>query len=583
MGYLNGPRINFWGGGSTDVDTANNTGHGLVDLVTATVTSNKTDEQLIDALRQPAKNSQGQNFYTVASWNYYGDHQVAFMNAKVSSSGPPGGVSTSGDLVGAPVYLLGSIDPQSGEGPYGGPVMVDLDPTSSQTTRIYVGGLQIGNPNPVLLVRADTLCHSHFLGLRYDRNTTQPLFLTPGSVFANGTFQVGFPKEAIVSYDDTIEILKDIIEAPGAIGIVLRFSMFEFMPGMSSDELQQNYKNNYNDSNRSLGRIIGTIGPWFAGEPASCPPGRLLQNQNLGGAQGLAFLDATNNRLSLDLVSALQGQAIRQDSKANTTPIGANVDYGTLQIGTSAGTLVDTPSLPTSYYVFGGIYDLGLDSGQVTTLSENPIVIKSSKNNLDLAESALRVFSNDRNIYIDEVGGSTTIDLQVMELGGPVQSDTTLTLTTSASGDFPDAHFLEFPSSLTVKAGSDSVVFKVSDNGGDAGFLALHVNAGVEKAYFVNFRKYPQVDYRSIIEAGAIPWETVYEECLRFYYILFPAMSKRIPLNDEATIQAVAGEILKRISDRYRPTTLYMPLTRSLSPDKVALLRAYLSPSRTPA
>ncbi len=583
MGYLNGPRINFWGGGSTNVDTANNTGHGLVDLVTATVTSNKTDEQLIDALRQPAKNSQGQNFYTVASWNYYGDHQVAFMNAKVSSSGPPGGVSTSGDLVGAPVYLLGSIDPQSGEGPYGGPVMVDLDPTSSQTTRIYVGGLQIGNPNPVLLVRADTLCHSHFLGLRYNSKTTAPPFLTPGSVFANGTFQVGFPKEAIVSYDDTIEILKDIIEAPGAIGIVLRFSMFEFMPGMSSDELQQNYKNNYNDSNRSLGRIIGTIGPWFAGEPASCPPGRLLQNQNLGGAQGLAFLDATNNRLSLDLVSALQGQAIRQDSKANTTPIGANVDYGTLQIGTSAGTLVDTPSLPTSYYVFGGIYDLGLDSGQVTTLSEHPIVIKSSKNSLDLAESALRVFSNDRNIYIDEVGGSTTIDLQVMELGGPVQSDTTLTLTTSASGDFPDAHFLEFPSSLTVKAGSDSVVFKVSDNGGDAGFLALHVNAGVEKAYFVNFRKYPQVDYRSIIEAGAIPWETVYEECLRFYYILFPAMSKRIPLNDEATIRAVAGEILKRISDRYRPTTLYMPLTRSLSPDKVALLRAYLSPSKTPA
>lgn len=583
MGYLNGPRINFWGGGSTNVDTANNTGHGLVDLVTATVTSNKTDEQLIDALRQPAKNSQGQNFYTVASWNYYGDHQVAFMNAKVSSSGPPGGVSTSGDLVGAPVYLLGSIDPQSGEGPYGGPVMVDLDPTSSQTTRIYVGGLQIGNPNPVLLVRADTLCHSHFLGLRYNSKTTAPPFLTPGSVFANGTFQVGFPKEAIVSYDDTIEILKDIIEAPGAIGIVLRFSMFEFMPGMSSDELQQNYKNNYNDSNRSLGRIIGTIGPWFAGEPATCPPGRLLQNQNLGGAQGLAFLDATNNRLSLDLVSALQGQAIRQDSKANTTPIGANVDYGTLQIGTSAGTLVDTPSLPTSYYVFGGIYDLGLDSGQVTTLSENPIVIKSSKNNLDLAESALRVFSNDRNIYIDEVGGSTTIDLQVMELGGPVQSDTTLTLTTSASGDFPDAHFLEFPSSLTVKAGSDSVVFKVSDNGGEAGFLALNVNAGVEKAYFVNFRKYPQVDYRSIIEAGAIPWETVYEECLRFYYILFPAMSKRIPLNDEATIQAVAGEILKRISDRYRPTTLYMPLTRSLSPDKVALLRAYLSPSKTPA
>jgi len=178
MGYLNGPRINFWGGGSTNVDTANNEDNNIADLVTATVTANDTDAQLIDDLRQPST-SNGQNYYTVAGWNYYGDHQVAFMNTQVSSSGPPGGVSTSGDLVGMPVYLLGSIDPQSGEGPYGGPVMVDLDPASSQTTRIYVGGLQIGSPQPVLLVRADTLCHSHFLGLRYDRNKTSPPYLTP--------------------------------------------------------------------------------------------------------------------------------------------------------------------------------------------------------------------------------------------------------------------------------------------------------------------------------------------------------------------------------------------------------------------
>ena len=49
--------------------------------------------------------------------------------------------------------------------------------------------------------------------------------------------------------------------------------------------------------------------------------------------------------------------------------------------------------------------------------------------------------------------------------------------------------------------------------------------------------------------------------------------SKRIPLNDEATINAIGGELLKRISAEYRDTTLYMPLTRSLSPDKIALLK----------
>ncbi len=576
MGYLNGPRINFWGGGSTNVDTANNSDNCIVDLVSASVPTTQSDESLIDGLRQPST-SNGKNYYTVAGWNYYGDHQVAFMNTKVSSSGHPGGVNAGGELVGEPVYLLGSVDPQTGEGPYGGPVMVDLDPTSSQTTRIYVGGLQIGSPDPVLLVRSDTLCHSHFLGLRYDRNTTGPPYLTPGSVYANGTFQVGFPKEAIASYDDSIQILKDIIEAPGAIGIVVRFAMFEFMPGMSSDEVQENYKNNYNDSNPSLGRIIGTIGPWFADEPATCPPGRLLQNQNLGGAQGLAHLDTANNRLSLDLVSALQCQSIRQDSKANTAPIGPNVDYGDLQIGTAAGALVQTPSLPSTYYIFGGIFDVGLGegNGHAATLAKNAIVVRSSKKDLEIQESKYRIFSNDRNIYIDDVAGKTTVTLQVTELGGPVTSDTSLALTTGSSGTFPDAGFLTFPSSLTVTAGSDNVCFEVSDNGGDAGFLALNAKSD-GSSYFVNFRKYPQVDYGSIIEAGAIPWETVYEKCLRFYYILFPAMSKRIPLNDEATIKAVAGEILKRISDPYRGTTLYMPLTRSLSPGRIALLKAYL-------
>lgn len=38
----------------------------------------------------------------------------------------------------------------------------------------------------------------------------------------------------------------------------------------------------------------------------------------------------------------------------------------------------------------------------------------------------------------------------------------------------------------------------------------------------------------------------------------------------------MAGEILARTSNSYRATTLYMPLTRSLSPGKIALLRAYL-------
>lgn len=579
MSYLNGPRINFWGGASTNVDTANNETNGVVDLINVSVTAPLADDAIIAQLRQPSTQD-GQPYYTEAGWNYYGDHQVAFMGATVSSCGAPGAVSTTDPLVGAPIYLLGSVDPVTGKGPYGGPVMVDLDPTSGQSTQIYVGGLLIGTPEkPLLLLRYDAPCHSHMLGLRYPKSTKPP-FTTPGSAWVNGTFQLGFPTSSIVTCDTTVPALKALTQVSGAIGFVVRFSFFEFMPSMSTADLVADYAANYNDPNPSLGRVIGTIGAWLPGEPATCPAGRQLMNTGLGGAQGIAYLDTINSRLSLDLSSALPGQAIRSSSTANTAPIGPNVDYGDLQISAGGGTaaLVTAPSNPTDYYLYGGIYDITLPPGAATALGENPIAIGSSKNNLALAETPIRIYSDARNIYLDEVGDAASITLTVSQLGGPVASDTVVSLAVGASGTYPAGTFLATPASIKVPKGSSQVSFSVKDTGTGAGFAQIAFSiAGTTSSYFINFRKYPVFDYSKVIAAGNIPWSFVYEECLRYFYVLFPAMSKRIPLNDEATVTAVAGEFLKRLSDQYRPTTMYMPLTRSMPLTKVALLRAYLN------
>lgn len=163
-----------------------------------------------------------------------------------------------------------------------------------------------------------------------------------------------------------------------------------------------------------------------------------------------------------------------------------------------------------------------------------------------------------------------------------MQADVSVALSTGASGTYPAAQCLNYPTAVTVPQGSDRVTFVVSDNGGAAGFTALNFAATNASAYFVNFRKYPVFDYSRTIAAGDIPWQLVYEECLRYFYVLFPAMSKRIPLNDQPTVTAVAGEFLKRLSEACRPTTLYMPLTRSMPPTKVALLRAYLKQVSAP-
>lgn len=589
MSYLNGPRINFWGGASADVSTANNEGHDIFDLVNELVVDSRSDEEIIRALREPATNRRSEPYYTKAGWNYYGDHQFAFVGARVSSAGRPGLIDTQGDLIGLPVYLLGSVDPDTGEGPYGGPVMVDVDPASSQATQIYVGGLQIGDGDrPVLLVRGNARCHSHFLGNRFDPATTKPPHLTPGSVYGSGTFQLAFPRSAVVQWDSSRRILGEILDYPGSIGIVVRFTLFEFMPGMSTPELLANYAANYNDRNPSLGRVIGTIGPWLPGEPATIPPGRLLRNDNLENAQGLAWLDPVERRLTLDLSSTLQAQKIRSNAKDITSPIGPNVDYGDLLIRAKGygGVLASVPSLPDTYYLYGGIYDVPLSSEAVQLLMDDRVVIESTKNGLSITESPIRIYGDWRNVYLDDFRGEKAwVELQIRELGGPIRGPAVVALETGQSGSLENPGFLCHPKEIPVNVGQTVLRFTIQDNGGKPGFLALNfrVVTGGDRGeddeppdYFVNFRKYPADTYRELIDNPPIPWEKVYEICLRFSYLMFPAMSKRIPLNDRATINAVASEILKRLSPRYRETTLAMPITRGMSPGKIELLSAYL-------
>ncbi len=84
---------------------------------------------------------------------------------------------------------------------------------------------------------------------------------------------------------------------------------------------------------------------------------------------------------------------------------------------------------------------------------------------------------------------------------------------------------------IVVSAGASDFSFTATDNGGPAGFLALQVQLNGDIMYFINFRKHPKHDFGEVIN-GQIRWDLVYATCLRHYYVLFPAMSKRIPLND---------------------------------------------------
>lgn len=588
MSYLNSPRINFWGGFQANVNTVNNenyekaTGGPLINVIHTTVTGTERDEDIINALKQPAKGPSGASYYTLGGWNYYGDHSATFIETKVSSSGYPGRVTTETPLSGLPVYLLGSPDPKRPGLPVGSPVMVDLDPTSSVTTQLYIGGLQIGpSDKPALLIYGNAKCDSQFLGLRMQPQK-EPVD-TPSSYAANGTFQVTFPIDAVVSYDPSIPILNALMNTPGIRGIVMRFSVFECMPYMSSPELQADYKDNHNSRNPSSGHVIGTIGAAFEGEPDTIPPGRWLENTTLGGAAGIALLDEASNTLSLDMVSLLPKAGLRSERKNFTGPIGPNVDFGDLTVSIDANHLLTFNPYPEKYYLYGGIFDLAVNSEQKTALKSSCIRIsgRAGENAILIKEKPLRIYGDPRNIYINETGTSSdlTLTMQVRWLGGPLTQDTPIMLSSSSPGSLDNPEFLDFPKAIMARKGVTSITFTVRDKPGSApGFETITLESDMHKetAVFVNFRKYPVGDLPPI-PAGGPDWDYVYENVLRYFYVVFPAMSMRIPLNFEGPIKGTGPVILERISEEYRPTTLYMPVTRSMSPDRVAVLERFLS------
>lgn len=602
MSILNGPRLNFWGGISTDVSVPNNsptlpngiaTSLDLFDLTTSTVSEaarTYSDDRLYELINAPDPRIGPNSRYTAGGWNHYGDHVVTMHNALISSQGTPGNISLEGDMVGQPVYLLGSVTPGTGQGPYSGPMMVDLDPTATTTTQIFVGGLQIGSSTaPELLIRCNAVCSS------FDVNTRvlEPASMdSPGSFHGSGTFQLTFPLSSIVSYNKNSAGLAALIEAPNATGIVLRFVMFEMCPTLTTEQLNADYAANQFNPNPSIGRVIGTLATAYADEPQICPPGRQLINADKDlNISSVAYAEVANGQLSIDMVNLIPKQTFRAVRDDITSPIGPNADYGTVTIATATTVLASLePSDPLlqDYYRFGGIIDVPLNTTQIQQVQSTPLCISAPGNArnpaLSAPECAYRVYSDQRNTYLDPDSTGVQITLQVRYLGAVVQKDTPIDIAASATAVYEANRYWDFlalPNSLTVPAGQPSVSFNVVPVAGSrtqAGFTTLTytLDNNPLTQSFSNFRKYAWSDF-GIPTGSIVTWEQAYQNVLRFHYLAFPAMSRYIQLNQPDAVMGYKQAILARISPEYQNTTLYMSVVRSMSPSQCALLTSYLN------
>ena len=90
--------------------------------------------------------------------------------------------------------------------------------------------------------------------------------------------------------------------------------------------------------------------------------------------------------------------------------------------------------------------------------------------------------------------------------------------------------------------------------------------------FYAGVRVMPDDDYSSVPAERRLSWEFIYETVIRYYYLLYPAMSQVFPLNDEESMREAAKEIIERTDPRHWLSTQYMPMSRDLSAGKRKLL-----------
>lgn len=93
-------------------------------------------------------------------------------------------------------------------------------------------------------------------------------------------------------------------------------------------------------------------------------------------------------------------------------------------------------------------------------------------------------------------------------------------------------------------------------------------------AFYNAFRVLPTDDFDSIPD-DQVTWDLVYQNVIRFFYLIYPAMFVRLAFQNEQVAQQNASNIMQLIDKSLWNNTSYMPVSRDLSDGKRKLLQRW--------
>lgn len=268
MSYLHSPRLVFSGDFKSDVSTVNND------------PAHYNNDTFVPSF---------QEFGTGATngwWNPEGGATFDFVNCNVKQIALPDGTAQADDIIIG--CIVSSADDRAGG------KMVDLDPQQQMVSQLWAVRLRISTAQGELLFQGDIKpVGFRDVQLRQTagaRVNGQPMGGTWTSVLTN----IEWGEKA--SSSPFLEKLRAVTQG-GKLSINLNGFGY--------------YYNHAPDGRYSLGRIIGSIGPWFEGEPELFAPVRRLYGILEIGTQGPLYFNYSNflfekenKRLTVDFGSS---------------------------------------------------------------------------------------------------------------------------------------------------------------------------------------------------------------------------------------------------------------------------------------
>lgn len=499
------------------------------------------------------------------NWNPHGTHRSTFYETFTVGVDTGGGLSTSDAIVKSPVSFTG--------------MLVDLEPYGAFSSQLFFDDMSFGIQGGcrVFAPRVTRMTGRY---INFARNTTYKYVAGVASV----VWQTSFPKTSGLRIDphdsSLLQKFAEQLEHDDVLGLTVRWNTYRTLyfdslnPANNTALAQQLHDKLVGGGfqpNPARSELVGVLGLWRKGEPATEPGDRALLTRQ-PGRMASAHARVSKHQLTLDLANSVPetGVDLAKLNLGDLNAVAVAPDGAT--VVARLGSLKYADYCREKYEASAGIVTIEVDWGEAEKAKTADIQIRQKDDTVLLAEAALRAVPTAPNIYLDE-GETTTLSVLVLDRGKPTGSGVQVAMAN------PDTSSGASTTSLTNAEGI--ATFSLSGTKGQVESFVFAAGQGAAVPQGINPQTTTYVYVRTLPAdadiAGLEPsWTTVYGKVLRNWHAMAPCMDNWLDLGNPDQVKSFAAMLHELTAKANFEAFRFMPVTRDMTTGERALLYAFL-------